>query len=251
MYAGYGSPATASSTPDAVKVLEVHVVEFEYINDLLYSSLYIWGVVVLDHYCYFWFGCFIGVWIENFYWLDYPSNVGLLQPRINSRKIALIAVLVATAIATNYLMIGALNVKFMDLIVFTSGYLMGSGLGAFTGALVWLIYGTVNPFGFSLPVFASTIIGETMFGIAGGFFANRGHDDVLGIDPWVAVTGFLLTFLYDLFTNIVSGLTAGVPIPLALITGTPFMLAHTVSNAVFFGFGFKPLVNSINKVMVR
>ncbi len=171
------------------------------------------------------------------------------QPKLTPQKISLIAVLAATAIATNYLMIGTLNVKLMDLIVFTSGYMMGSWLGAFTGALIWLVYGTINPFGFSLPVFISTVIGEAMFGIAGGLFSNRTSGS--GFDPWAAITGFLLTFVYDLFTNIVSGLTAGIPIPLALITGTPFTLAHTISNTVFFGFGFMPLVNSINKVMVR
>jgi hypothetical protein len=183
--------------------------------------------------------------------LDYPSNVGLDKPKINSRKIALTAILAATAIATNYILIGALNIKFMDLIVFTSGYMMGSWMGAFTGALVWLVYGVINPFGFSLPIFASTIIGETMFGIAGGFFTARGVDSKMGFDPWAAVTGFLLTFVYDLFTNIVSGVTAGVPIPLALITGTPFMFAHMTSNTLFFGFGFNPLVNSIKKVMMK
>lgn len=171
------------------------------------------------------------------------------KPKINPRKIALVAVLAATAIATNYLMIGTLNVKLMDLIVFTAGYILGSGLGALTGGLVWLVYGTINPFGFSLPVFVSTVIGEAMFGIAGGFFSGKGSG--VGFDSWAAVTGFLLTFVYDLFTNVVSGITAGIPIQLALITGIPFMLAHTVSNAVFFGFGFKPLVNSINKVMNR
>ena len=157
----------------------------------------------------------------------------------------------ASAIATNYLMIGALNVKLMDLIVFTSGYIMGSWLGALTGALVWLVYGTINPFGFSLPIFASTVLGETIFGIAGGLFSRQESNTGLGFDPWAAITGFLLTFVYDLFTNIVSGVTAGVPIPLALITGIPFTLAHMISNTVFFGFGFKPLVNSINKVMVK
>ncbi len=181
--------------------------------------------------------------------MDDPSNDGLNRPRINPRKISLVAILTATAIATNYLMIGAINIKFMDLIVFTSGYLVGPGLGAFTGGLVWLVYGTINPFGFSLPVFISTVIGEAMFGIAGGIFSGRKSGK--GFDPWVAVTGFLLTFVYDLFTNIVSGVTAGVPIPLALITGTPFALAHMISNTMFFGFGFRPLMNSINKVMKK
>jgi len=179
--------------------------------------------------------------------LDDPSNAGLDQPKINPTEIALVAVLSATAIATNYLMIGTLNVKLMDLIVFTAGYLMGSVMGAITGGMVWLVYGTLNPFGFSLPVFISTVIGEALYGIAGGFFKGKGSGS--GFEPWAAVAGFLLTFVYDLITSIVSGVTAGVPITLALITGVPFMLAHTVSNTVFFGFGFKPLVNSINKVM--
>ena len=178
--------------------------------------------------------------------MDDPSNAGLDQPKISPRKIALVAVLSATAIATNYLTIGTLNVKLMDLIVFTAGYILGSGLGAFTGGLVWLVYGTINPFGFSLPVFVSTVVGEAMFGAAGGLFSGKGSG--VGFDSWAAVTGFLLTFVYDLFTNIVFGVTTGISIQFALITGIPFMLAHTVSNAVFFGFGFKPLVNSINKV---
>ena len=169
------------------------------------------------------------------------------QSNINPRKLALVAILAASAIATNYLMIGTLNVKLMDLIVFTAGYILDSRLGAFTGGLVWLVYGTINPFGFSLPILISTIIGESMFGFAGGLFSGKVKGK--SFDPWVSATGFLLTFIYDLFTNIISGLTAGIPIPIALITGIPFTLAHMVSNALFFGFGFRPLVNSIGKVM--
>lgn len=178
--------------------------------------------------------------------MDDPSNMRLLLTR-STKKLALIAILTATAIATNYLMIGTVNVKFMDLIVFTAGYLLGSGLGATTGVLVWLVYGVINPFGFSLPIWISTIIGETMFGIAGGYF-SRQQIEGIGFDPWTAATGFLITLVYDLFTNIVSGATVGIPISIALLTGIPFMLAHTVSNAVFFGFGFKPLAAAIKKV---
>lgn len=191
----------------------------------------------------------MGVLIETLYWLDYPSNSGLVQSKITPRKISLIAILTATAIATNYMLIGVVNIKFMDLIVFTSGYLMGPSLGAFTGVLVWLIYGIINPYGFSLPVFMSTVTGEAIFGIAGGFFSEINPSDGAGFDPWLAVTGFLLTLIYDLFTNIVSGLTVGIPIALALVTGIPFALTHMLSNAIFFGFGFRPLVNSINKVI--
>ncbi len=191
----------------------------------------------------------MGFWIETLYWLDDPSNTGLHQSKITPRKISLIAILTATAIATNYMLIGVVNIKFMDIIVFTSGYLMGSSLGAFTGGLVWLVYGIFNPYGFSLPVFISTVTGEALFGVAGGLFSGKHTSEGTGFDPWLAVTGFLLTLIYDLFTNIVSGLTVGIPIALALVTGIPFSLTHMLSNAIFFGFGFKPLVNSINKVM--
>jgi hypothetical protein len=166
----------------------------------------------------------------------------------DTKKISLIAILTATAIATNYLLIGAINVKFMDLIVFTSGYLTGSTLGAVTGILVWLVYGTLNPYGFSLPVLLSTMIGESLFGLAGGLY-RRSDGNAGGVDFWAGFTAFILTFVYDVFTNIVSGLTAGLPVPVALVTGIPFMFAHVLSNTVFFGLGFKPLTNSINKVL--
>ncbi|MCW4011581.1 MAG: hypothetical protein NWF07_01175 [Candidatus Bathyarchaeota archaeon] len=166
----------------------------------------------------------------------------------DTKKLSLIAILTATAIATNYLLIGTINVKFMDLIVFTSGYLTGSTLGAVTGILVWLVYGTLNPYGFSLPVLLATMIGEALFGLAGGLYrgSERGTG---GVDFWAGFTAFILTFVYDVFTNIVSGLTAGLPISVALVTGIPFMFAHVLSNTVFFGLGFKPLTNSIHKVL--
>jgi len=61
--------------------------------------------------------------------------------------------------------------------------------------------------------------------------------------------GFALTFVYDLFTNVVSAYAAGIPVSVGLMTGIPFMLAHVLSNTMFFGFGFKPLSSSIKKVL--
>ena len=185
--------------------------------------------------------------IKSFIWLDDPSSKLLRTLDNPSWRISLTAILAASAIATNYMMMGATNIKLMDFIVFVSGYLLGSGTGAFTGVLVWLVYGTLNPYGFSLPVFIATTLCETMYGLAGGLFASRGNNGN-GFSIWAAVTGFLVTFVYDLVTNIVSGYSVGIPVSLALVTGIPFMLAHTISNAVFFGVGFSPLTGSINKV---
>ena len=157
--------------------------------------------------------------------------------RTGSRNIALVALLAASAVASNYVLIGVPNVKFMDLIVFTAGFLMGPVMGVATGVLVWLVYGTINPYGFSLPILVATIIGESFYGVAGGFYCKFFQSDGSGIDLWAAVLGFLLTFVYDLFTNVVSAFTVGIPVSVALVAGIPFMLAHVVSNTLFFGFG--------------
>lgn len=172
-----------------------------------------------------------------------------LNSRIDSRKIALLALLSAAAIASNYLLIGVANVKFMDLIVFTSGFIMGPMMGALTGVMVWLVYGTINPFGFSLPILIATMLGEALYGVAGGLFKVDNREAILRMNMWAAFLGFITTFVYDVFTNIVSAYTAGIPVTIGLVTGIPFMLAHVISNTVFFGIGFHPLSSSISKVL--
>jgi hypothetical protein len=171
-----------------------------------------------------------------------------LKSGIDTRKIALLSILSAAAIASNYLLIGVSNVKFMDLIVFTSGFIMGPMMGALTGVMVWLVYGTINPFGFSLPILLATMTGEAMFGIAGGYYRKNEQTGV-GVNLWTAFIGFIVTFVYDVFTNIISAYTVGIPISIGLVTGIPFMLAHVLSNTVFFGLGFRPLSSSISKVL--
>ena len=49
---------------------------------------------------------------------------------MNSHKIAVVAVLIALAIATNYAMISIYNVKLMDVIVFIGGFILGPLVGA-------------------------------------------------------------------------------------------------------------------------
>ena len=165
-------------------------------------------------------------------------------------KIALLVVMAAVAIASNYLLIGVVNVKFMDLIVFACGYVLGTSFGGLLGVLIWLVYGSLNPYGFELFMLATTMTMEGLIRVSGGVI--RG---ILVIgenrkpDLRLSVIGFSLTFIYDMVTNIVSALTVGIPIPVAMVTGIPFMLIHELSNAVFFGFGGPPLINSMKKVL--
>jgi hypothetical protein len=164
-----------------------------------------------------------------------------------TRKASMLAIFTATALSTNYLMIGLINVKFMDMIVFLGGFLFGTGFGVQVGVLTWLVYGTINPYGFNLPTLFATMIGEALYGVAGGLSSNR-------LDPSrfpyleFALIGFLTTFLYDLFTNIATAYITGIPLIITLVNGIPFALVHEFSNAAFFGFGVIPVLRTVRRV---
>ena len=91
---------------------------------------------------------------------------------INARKLALIAILTSLAIGTNYAMISLTNIKLMDFIVFIGGFVLGPFWGGFMGMMCWLIYGTLNPFGFGGITLFATMLGEALYGIVGGFLGK-------------------------------------------------------------------------------
>jgi uncharacterized membrane protein len=185
--------------------------------------------------------------------MDYPTIDLAADSRSFQRqatRASIIAVMTAACIVSNYLLIGVFNVKLMDLIVFSSGFLFGPTVGASVGILTWLVYGTLNPYGFSLPVLISTSLMESLYGIVGGFLGTRANMGVgLTSNLKYGILGFLLTFVYDLVTNIVSGLSAGIPLSVALITGIPFAIAHEGSNAVFFFLGAPPLISAVGRLI--
>jgi len=174
-----------------------------------------------------------------------------------ARRLALIALLTALGVSTNYALIFLPNVKLMDAVVFVAGFAMGPGAGALTAALVWLVYGVINPYGFSLPILLTTITGETVYGVVGGLLGRRmsrrgkpgaglaaSERSIL-----LGVTGLLCTLVYDVFTNAVSGLIAYNSIWLGLATMNfplPLGLMHEASNLFFFAL-VAPLLISITQ----
>jgi uncharacterized membrane protein len=170
-----------------------------------------------------------------------------------SRSISVIAVMTAVCVATNYFLIGVANVKLMDTIVFITGLCFGSVVGASVGILTWMVYGTINPYGFSLPILIATSSSEAIYGILGGALSKSqlfelSEDNILLSNLKFGVIGFLSTFTYDLLTNIASAVTSGIPITVVLITGIPFALIHQVSNSVLFFFAVTPVVKQIYKL---
>lgn len=179
----------------------------------------------------------------------------------STQDACLIAVLAATCTVSNYALLGLPNVSVMDLIVFVSGFCFGSRVGATVGALAWCVYGSINPYGFSLPIWISTMIGEALYGVVGGLRGKVGlnpHSSrirshkLVNFDVEMALWGFVLTFVYDLFTNIAFALTFGVPVFYALATGwlVPpwFGVLHEGSNLILFFFATIPLVKVVQKL---
>ena len=177
---------------------------------------------------------------------------------MNSRKVATIIVLSALSIGTNYAMLALFNVKFMDLIVFVGGFCFGPLVGGLIGILSWAVYGTLNPLGFSLPIWLATMFSEAIYGVGGGLvkklLGSNGSIELTNNRVYICVffgaLGMVLTFCYDFITNIVFGYVNNINLVLAVIIGfVPFGLVHTLSNAFFFGLGGLPAINTILRVV--
>lgn len=176
---------------------------------------------------------------------------------MNTRQLAIIVILVALSISTNYVMISLYNVKFMDFIVFVGGFCFGPLAGALIGIFSWLIYGSLNPLGFSFPIWLSTMFSETIYGIGGALVRKRlkfSESSELrnGADLYIffGTIGMFLTFFYDIVTNIVFGYVVNWNPIFAVIMGfVPFGIVHVISNAFFFGLGCIPVINAIIKTV--
>jgi len=177
---------------------------------------------------------------------------------MDPRKIAILALLVAVSVSTNYAMISFYNVKFMDLIVFIGGFCFGPAIGALTGIFSWVVYGTLNPAGFEIRIWLVTMFSEAMYGVIGGLMNRtmlRDGDNALkerarSASIFFGLLGMLLTFGYDLITNAVSGYIWYESILVGILVGfVPFGLVHVLSNAVFFGAGCVPAIRIIGNLI--
>jgi len=175
-----------------------------------------------------------------------------------TKLIALITSLSALCVGTNYAMIPLSNVKLMDTIVFTTGVVFGFVPGTLVATLSWLIYGTLNPLGFSAPVLATVILSETIYSFGGHLMGKTLYGRKAGSNVSMnrslvfGAVGLFCTFAYDLLTNAVSGLlaynsiwvgwaTMNFPIPLGII--------HEVSNFLFFSTAIPILLKVMTKAV--
>ena len=164
----------------------------------------------------------------------------------STRDVARLAFFVALVAALGFLrqiLLPIPNVELMSLATFIAGAMLGTGAGAVAGAAAMGIYSILNPLGPAPPpVYAAQVAGLALFGIGGGLLANqRTRAVVLG------AAGFLLTFLYDVLTNLGTAWVMGAlsdPWPV-LAGGLLFGVGHMVWNTIAFALAGPPLVQWI------
>ncbi len=126
------------------------------------------------------------------------------------------------------------NFELLTLVAFASGLLLGARDGAAVAALMTLIYSVLNPYGMAPPlVTGAQVAGEALAGAAGGF--------AVGVATWpvgaravvLGAIGAGLTAVYDLLTNVATGVVFG-QMRTVLLGGIPFALWHIATNVGLF-----------------
>ena len=161
-------------------------------------------------------------------------------------SIGIVVIMSALGVAGGYLFSFIPNVEVISAIIFITGFLTGLTGGMLTGTIIFVIYGFFNPYGPSplpfllIQCFAGGIIG------VGGFVQRKYRLDTMYL---FMVSGLVLTFLYDLITNLGGFILfpTGKTLLAYLIAGIPFSVIHMVSNVLIFGFVVHPLINKLKR----
>lgn len=178
------------------------------------------------------------------------------KPSNKTTTLSFIAMLSALCISTNYAMLPILNVKLMDTIVFVAGFCLGVIPGIVVAITSWLIYGTLNPLGFSLPTLVSVMFGESLYAIIGWIICkNRYEKTSLSINSIIifGAAGLFTTLIYDLITNALTGLLFYNSLWIGLLTMNfplPMGILHEISNLILFIL-IAPLLIRIIKKFLR
>jgi hypothetical protein len=169
--------------------------------------------------------------------------------------VASIALFTALAVSTDYAMLPLSNVKLMDTFVFVCSLVFGLSVGIPVAALTWLVYGSINPYGSAGgTLLLVLILSETVYALFGSVARRTSGFGTSSIPTksllWGSL-GLIGAFLYDVNTIVALPLLAGVPLQAAVVSlfpAVPFMLAHEISDFVFFAIVGPVLVSAIIRI---
>jgi hypothetical protein len=169
------------------------------------------------------------------------------------RGYVLTALFAAAAAAGGYLLMSVPNVELFTLILFASGYALNFGSGMVAALVASLIYFGLNPQGGLFPpLLASQILGALAAPVAGSIWRGK---QIAGVTSavFMGIAGVVVTFWYDLITNLAYPLTVGFDLrqlTITLIAGIPFAVIHIGSNLLAFALLGPPLFKLIARSRV-
>ncbi|MBD3165725.1 hypothetical protein GF324_03945 [bacterium] len=147
-----------------------------------------------------------------------------------------VALFIATAVASGYLLMAVPNVELITTVVALSGLLLGAWRGLLIGGASMLLYGALNAWGPAYPpLWAMQITGMILTGLVFGLLRNwlLSLARPLTRAFFFGLVGGVMTLLYDILTNLAFPLAARMPMSGVLTTltaGIPFALVHIGSN---------------------
>ncbi|HMD79053.1 MAG TPA: hypothetical protein VKF39_03615 [Nitrososphaerales archaeon] len=163
------------------------------------------------------------------------------------REVALVPVLSALIVGSDFALAPYVDVKLLDVIVFSAAFLFGFRLGAVVAIVSEGAWSVVSPWGFAGPIMPFLIAGELIFA-ATGWWASKVWSDrskVVQNSIFIAALMLICAFAWDVETNLATAFIASWPsvtLPGILawqISGIPFAFVHETADFVL-GLLFAP-----------
>ncbi len=155
-----------------------------------------------------------------------------------SRQVSITAIMTALALTGNYVFVAIPNVELGSSILFVTAYLFGFQTGASCAVLMAIIFGSINPWGGLIPqIWITQVVGWVYITAAGALMGQDRRGVKYSMrDGWLlGFIGAFLTFFFDMLTNLGYSWAFGIPYWLAIVSGSPFMVVHIISNSIIFG----------------
>ena len=167
----------------------------------------------------------------------------------------LTALFISCSVIMGFILAPIPNLELMTATIFLSGIILGKKAGLTTGLLTAFIWSVLNPWcsGFAYPfLLVAQCFSLSIIGAAGGIIRKVADPAKICFRTIVifGLSGFLLTLLYELLTNLSIITIAGFSFSMIktyFLAGIPFAALHVISNSVIYGGVLPTVLNRLTK----
>jgi uncharacterized membrane protein len=175
----------------------------------------------------------------------------------DTRQLALVPILSALVVGSDFALAPYPNVKLLDVIVFSASFVYGFRLGAAVAVISEGAWSVISPWGYA-GAFAPFLVGGELLFAAAGWWASRVWSDrseVVLNSVFIAALMLLCAFLWDFETNLANAfIFSGTTLSSILawqVSGMPFAFVHEAADFAL-GLLFAPAaILLIPRVMRR